>query len=313
MSAARGRISPTPSFDDNATTPIASGTAPFTGTFRPQQALSVLANKPANGAWRLEVQDNFPGDSGNIFEWSLSLDSTEPFQITDSRGNYRFDTLAPATYVLREIAQAGFVPTAPPGGAHSVVLAADATVVDRDFGVHTDVAPTVQSVVVGDGTAQRSRVEQLKVTFGSLVNFVSTPAAAFQLEKIVGGVPVGTVGVSATTAVVGGRTEATISFTSDTQFGSLADGRYRLTILASQVTIAGTPMAANHVTNFHRYYGDSNNDARVDIADFGGFSGTFGLNSTQTGFLSYFDFNNDRRIDIVDFGQFSIRFFVPLP
>jgi hypothetical protein len=72
-------------------------------------------------------------------------------------------------------------------------------------------------------------------------------------------------------------------------------------------------MVADNVTDFHRFYGDSNGDARVDIADFGPFSATFGLNSSQTGFLGYFDYNNDGRIDIADFGQFSIRFFTTLP
>ena len=51
----------------------------------------------------------------------------------------------------------------------------------------------------------------------------------------------------------------------------------------------------------------------VDIADFALLSGTFNLNSGQTGFLAYFDFNNDGHIDIADFGQFSIRLFTPLP
>jgi hypothetical protein len=72
-------------------------------------------------------------------------------------------------------------------------------------------------------------------------------------------------------------------------------------------------MLANSVTNFHRFFGDSNGDTNVDISDFGLFSGTFGLNSGQIGFLSYFDFNNDNVIDITDFGQFSIRIFTVLP
>jgi hypothetical protein len=72
-------------------------------------------------------------------------------------------------------------------------------------------------------------------------------------------------------------------------------------------------MAADSVTNFHRMFGDANGDARVDISDFGLFSGTFNLNSGQSGFLAYFDYNNDGVIDIADFGQMSVRIFTMLP
>jgi len=41
-------------FDDQATTPITSGTAPFTGSFIPEQSLSVLNGKNANGTWNLK-------------------------------------------------------------------------------------------------------------------------------------------------------------------------------------------------------------------------------------------------------------------
>jgi hypothetical protein len=142
---------------------------------------------------------------------------------------------------------------------------------------------------------------------------MGSPSAAFRLEKIVNGLPVGNVGINVTTTVVSGHTEATLTFISDTQFGSLVDGRYRLTVLASQVHVGGIPMAADHLTNFHRYYGDANGDSQVDIADFGLFSSTYGLSAGQTGYLGYFDFNNDGVIDIADFGQLSIRIFVPLP
>src|SRR5205085_2283893 len=162
-------------------------------------------------------------------------------------------------------------------------------------------APVVSSVVVGDGTAQRSRVEQLRVVFSEVVSYVGAPTAAFALEKIVGGVPSGTVGISVSTVTVGGHSEATITFISDTAFGSLNDGRYRLTVLASQVRdAAGNAPAADSVTNFHRYFGDSNGDARVDVADLGPFASTYLKTSADPGYLGYFDFNNDGRVDVTD-------------
>lgn len=63
-------------FNDSAATSIASGAAPFTGSFRPTQALSALNGKNANGVWRLEVRDNVRQDGGRIDSWTLSLSTT---------------------------------------------------------------------------------------------------------------------------------------------------------------------------------------------------------------------------------------------
>jgi hypothetical protein len=96
--------------------------------------------------------------------------------------------------------------------------------------------------------------------------------------------------------------------------GSLIDGNYQLSINRNLVLdTGGRSMAADYSTTFFRFYGDANGDRHVDIADFGLFSATYGLNSTQAGYLGYFDYNGDGHIDIADFGQFSIRMFTTLP
>jgi hypothetical protein len=184
--------------------------------------------------------------------------------------------------------------------------------------------PRVTGTVVNGGAAQRSRVTDLTVTFSTQVTFATTPAAAFSLVRVSDGAPVS---FTAQASVLGGVTVVTLSnFTgSATQFGSLADGRYTLTAIASQISEGGLLLDGNgdgtqgdnytfgEPQGLFRFFGDSNGDRHVDIADFGLFSSTFNLNSGQTGFLAYFDFNNDGHIDIADFGQFSIRFFTPLP
>ncbi len=63
-------------FDDQASTPIASGAAPFTGSYRPDAALSALNGLAANGTWKLEVQDTGPGDTGTLQSWSVTLTAT---------------------------------------------------------------------------------------------------------------------------------------------------------------------------------------------------------------------------------------------
>jgi subtilisin-like proprotein convertase family protein len=60
-------------FDDDAASSITSAAAPFTGTFRPEQALSQLAGEPINGTWRLRVNDGFNLDGGSLTAWSLDI------------------------------------------------------------------------------------------------------------------------------------------------------------------------------------------------------------------------------------------------
>jgi len=60
-------------FDDQAATSITSGTAPFTGTFRPEGLLSTLNGIPANGNWTLEITDDANLDSGVLTSWSVTI------------------------------------------------------------------------------------------------------------------------------------------------------------------------------------------------------------------------------------------------
>src|SRR5439155_19821966 len=133
----------------------------------------------------------------------------------------------------------------------------------------------------------------------------------------------GAVSFTATTSIQYGGTVVTLSnfMGPATEFGSLRDGRYTLTAIASQISAGGQALDGDangtpggdfvfgDAQGLFRFYGDANGDRHVDIADFGFFSSTFNLSTGQTGFLAYFDFNNDGHIDIADFGQFSIRFF----
>mgnify|MGYP001409650749 CR=1 FL=1 len=177
--------------------------------------------------------------------------------------------------------------------------------------------PQVNAVQVNDGSAQRSRVTSLQITFNTQVNFAGSVASAFTLVRTGGGA----VSFNASASVVNGVTVVLINnFTgTESQFGSLRDGRYTLTALASQISNAsgqlngGSNYTFGDAQGLFRFFGDANGDRRVDIADFGLFSTTYGLLSGQPGYLGYFDFNNDGRVDIVDFGQFSIRYFTTLP
>ncbi len=60
-------------FDDEATTPISSGVAPFTGSYRPDSPLSAADGIGSAGTWKLKVVDKGPSDVGTIDGWTLSL------------------------------------------------------------------------------------------------------------------------------------------------------------------------------------------------------------------------------------------------
>lgn len=60
-------------FDDNASTSITSGSAPFTGTFKPEGSLSDLNGKSSSGNWSLKVCDDASYDTGTITDWTLEI------------------------------------------------------------------------------------------------------------------------------------------------------------------------------------------------------------------------------------------------
>lgn len=73
-------------FDDQATTAISAGAAPFTGHFRPEDALSAFNGTNPNGTWRLIIQDRAQGTSGVLRDWSLVLNPMSPEVIPDHNG-----------------------------------------------------------------------------------------------------------------------------------------------------------------------------------------------------------------------------------
>jgi subtilisin-like proprotein convertase family protein len=60
-------------FDDEAATPVASGAAPFTGSYQPDEPLSTADGVSAMGDWQLHVVDQAGIDLGTIDDWTLIL------------------------------------------------------------------------------------------------------------------------------------------------------------------------------------------------------------------------------------------------
>jgi len=69
-------------FDDSATTTIASAPAPFTGTFQPQDSLAVFNGLDVAGTWTLEIIDEVKEDTGTLEFWSIDVAGNAPEENT---------------------------------------------------------------------------------------------------------------------------------------------------------------------------------------------------------------------------------------
>jgi hypothetical protein len=165
-------------------------------------------------------------------------------------------------------------------------------------------APSVASVVVNDGSAQRSMVTSLTVTFNGVVTL--DPGA---IEVRRHGHGHGLVPLVVQTSVVGSQTVAVITFTgSDIIGGSLPDGHYTLTVRADKVhDPSGQSLNADQVSHFFRLFGDSNGNGVIDWQDLARFASTFGKSQGDPGYLAYFDYNGDGRVDLDDLAQLLLR------
>jgi hypothetical protein len=168
----------------------------------------------------------------------------------------------------------------------------------------------VGSVVVNDGSAQRSRVTSLTVTFGGLVTL---DAGAFELRREDGSL----IALNVATLVRGGHTAAVLTFAgSDVIAGSLADGNYSLTIRGDAVRDRvgraldgdgdGLP-GGDWVGTLVRLFGDTDGDADVDYADLDVMLSTFRKGQADPGFLWFLDFDGDGDVDGRDMAQFNHR------
>ena len=166
------------------------------------------------------------------------------------------------------------------GVAHDAVGNANVASTSSDNTV--TYAPSLVTVVgttINDGNVQRSMVDSLTVTFSGIVN---VDAGAFDVEKTdAGGGPVA---LAIATQVVSGKTVATLTFSGSlTQYGSLVDGTYQLTVYGGKVHDAVTGLnldgdnngqpGSNYVfgsqaaDHFFRLFGDYNGDGLVNGAD----------------------------------------------
>jgi subtilisin-like proprotein convertase family protein/protocatechuate 3,4-dioxygenase beta subunit len=122
--------------DDSAAASISTGSAPFSGSWQPQNVLSAFNGESANGDWKLQVTSSMLGaGTGTLYDWSLTFSSAEVSAATDASGSYRLSGLSAGTYYVAEEAQPGWTQTTPVTPRyHTVVLADGAAASGYDFG-----------------------------------------------------------------------------------------------------------------------------------------------------------------------------------
>jgi fibronectin type 3 domain-containing protein len=178
---------------------------------------------------------------------------------------------------------------------------------------------TVQTVAVNDGAAQRSRVTDVVVTFSGKVTLPADPTAAFRLTRVGPGAPAGdvTLGVdlSGSTAT---QTVAKLTFAGPlTEFGSLSDGNYTLTVFGSQVIGAngfaldgdnnGTA-GGDNVSTLFRLFGDTDGNRTVDALDLSQLRTAYGQSLPSPDYRAYLDFAGDGTVDALDLYRFRSRY-----
>jgi len=207
-----------------------------------------------------------------------------------------------------------------PAGS-TVVVAAFAATISYTGGDGNDVTLTtmppspavVQSVVIDNGTAQRSQVRSITVTFNRPVGFTGLTPAAFQLARsgpgTTGNVTLG-VDLSGSNAT---QTIARLTFSGPLTEGpnSLIDGNYTLTVFGGQVQ--GGLQGGDNVSTLFRLFGDIDGNKAVNGLDLAAFRNAFGSVSADTAFVPFLDFDGDGAINGRDLTQFRNRFGIILP
>jgi hypothetical protein len=196
--------------------------------------------------------------------------------------------------------------------------------------------PQVTSIVVGDGTAQRSEVRSITVTFNSAVTFTGSPAAAFQLFHEQTNQDIANMQAAVSTDALG-RTVVTLTFVTagnavnDIDYlsatggmaASLADGCYQLTILSSAISgpggsLNGGGAGGNYVSpaemgpsdtglHLYRMFGDVNGDGMVDLNDLAALRNAMNSMAGSSAYVACLDANNDGFIDLIDLTAFRNR------
>jgi hypothetical protein len=212
---------------------------------------------------------------------------------------------------LDELDETFFLNLTSPINAVVVDGQGQATIVDDDPGT----PPRVTTVLVNNGEIQRTNVNKVTVQFDQFVTLPTNVADAFQLTRQSDNLVVGLV---ASVDNSGPGTKVNLTFNGPSIINnSLADGRYTLKVLASQIpnldgdgnSVGGDDyvLVSSGTNGVFRLFGDGNGDGSVNSVDFAMFRTVFGTAGVA------FDYDGDGQQNANDFAEFRKRFGLNLP
>lgn len=70
-------------FDDDASTSISSGSAPFTGSYRPDGDLGDFDGLSSIGDWKLVITDGYDIDGGALLDWTIQICADDRLSVDD--------------------------------------------------------------------------------------------------------------------------------------------------------------------------------------------------------------------------------------
>ena len=162
-------------------------------------------------------------------------------------------------------------------------------------------------VTINDGSAQRSMIDSITVSFGQLA---TVGAGAFSLVNTVTGA---IVPLRVILRNIGGQTVALLDFTGAGIInGSLADGTYALTIVAANITLqsGGAWNGGVNYTSapFKRMFGDVNGDGLVNATDLAAFNAAMRSKMGDANYCWYLDYDGNCQIDATDYRYFLMDY-----
>jgi hypothetical protein len=254
--------------------------------------------------------DTARGDTIVSYAWDIGDDGTYEYSVVspsvpwDQLSGLPFNTNIPLRLLVTD--SSGFT------GVDTTVLRLDVPL------------PTVTDIVIDDGSAQRSMIASLTISFDTLV---SIDEGAFSVARqVAGGSPVT---VAATISQAGGYTQVMLQFSGDqTAYGSLKDGDYQLAIHGDKINDAASGFAldgngdgqpggdyvfGNRLFDaFFRFFGDSDGDRDVDNLDFARFRSSYNKQAGDPAYAACFDNNADGSVNSLDFDAFRLNYLTRL-
>ncbi len=197
------------------------------------------------------------------------------------------------------------VPSKPDAVPSSVPGAASQQTGDQNK-VVVDTSGTITGIIINNGEIQRSRVRSITVNFNAKLNLDESAFALTLLSTP--SQPIGKIKVKL--SEVESKTIANLTFDgANTNYGSLNEGLWKLTVKADKVNAAGGKMVTNSEVITYCLYGDTTGEKAITGKSLAELISTKEASTDMANYLSYLDYNQAGIISTTSMQAFQSRIF----